>query len=51
MSYSFCVTCNGPDENEGYIGYKRCDVMLDEMATVLSRHGFEITDSCWEVER
>ena len=51
MSYTFSVTCNGPDDGEGYIGYKECDKWLDEMVTVLSRSGLEITDSFWEVER
>lgn len=51
MTYSFCVTCNGPDENEGYIGHKLCDKMLDEMSLTLRKHGFDLQDSFWEGER
>lgn len=51
MTYYFNVICNGPEENEGYIGHKMCDSMLEEMSLVLMKHGFNLEDSFWEVER
>lgn len=50
MTYSFCVTCNGPEENEGYVGHKKCDQMLEEMGMVLRKHGYDLEDCFWEVE-
>lgn len=51
MTYSFCVICEGPDESDGYVGHKQCDNMLEEMGMVLRKHGYDLADSFWEVER
>lgn len=51
MSYSFCVVCESPPDTKGHVGYKECDRMLEEMGYVLRKHGYDPSDSYWEVER